>query len=313
MAHAPGGKLDVISTGEVREDGCTFTIVPTGEFLLEAAASFGFGPRKGETTAGAPSMRMAFCVDGYKDHAGVMLRQDNRGVHGAVTGKAHIEAVRNQVARVLSLDQDGDAWLEVGKRDDVIGRLQHTHPGLRPVLFYSPYEGAAWSIISARRTTAQAREMHKRLCEEHGATFELEGEYVYAWPTPERILEMDPMPGLPEERLRRLHGLAGAALEGKLDADGLRAAGPAKATSEMRELRGIGPFYAELIVVRATGVTDVLPVHEPRARASAALFYGLDAPPDPEAFRVMAEPWRPFRTWATVLLRVAGDSAAKSG
>lgn len=291
------------------ESGRRFTIVPRGDFSLGAAASFGFGPREVEATADGSPMRMAFCVDGYRGHAGVLLRQDAGGVHGEVAGDADIGAVRDQVARALSLDGDGDAWLAVGERDPVIDRLQRTYPGLRPVLFYSPYEAAAWAIISARRPRAQALDLHARLCAEYGAAFRLEGEHSYAWPTPQRVLELEPSQGLSDERLRRLHGVAGAALEGSLDPARLRILDPAQADGEMRRLRGIGPFYAELIVVRATGVTDALPVQEPRVRASAARFYGLDAPPSPQAFEALAEPWRPFRTWAAVLLRVASDRA----
>jgi hypothetical protein len=36
-------------------------------------------------------------------------------------------------------------------------------------------------------------------------------------------------------------------------------------------------------------------------------FYGLDHPPEPGELERIAEPWRPFRTWASVLIRVAGD------
>ncbi|CAN5192754.1 DNA-3-methyladenine glycosylase [soil metagenome] len=300
-----------MANGEgARGDSRRFTVVPRGEFSLETAANFGFGPRRAEGAADGSSMRMAFCVDGYKGHAVVVLRQDTRGVHGEVTGSAETEVVRNQVSRVLSLDQDGDAWLEVGERDPVMDGLQHSHPGVRPVLFYSPYEAASWSIISARRSRAQALEVHTRLSAEYGAAFELEGEHIYAWPTPQRTLELEASPDMPEERLRRLQGVGRAALDGKLDAAALRMADPNQAMSEMRKLRGIGPFYAELIVVRATGVTDVLPVQEPKVRGYAARFYGLAAPPSPEGFAALAEHWRPFRTWGAVLLRVAGDSVA---
>jgi DNA-3-methyladenine glycosylase II len=39
----------------------------------------------------------------------------------------------------------------------VIGELQRRLPGLRPVLFHSPYEAAAWAVIVARSGRAQAR------------------------------------------------------------------------------------------------------------------------------------------------------------
>lgn len=286
----------------------TFTIVPRGPFSLSAAAGFGFGPRQGDER-GADLLRLAFCVDGFSELAGVVLRQDRGRVHGEVHGARDVEAVRRQVARILSLDHDGDAWLAVGHRDPVIGRLQAEHPGLRPVLFHSPYEAAAWAVISARRSRQHAVRVRRELARSLGATFDLEGESHDAFPPPEHLRELEPMAGLSEERVLRLHRVADAALSDALDPERLLRMGPEQSAAQVRELRGIGAFYAELVVVRAVGFTDALPLAEPRSLACAAHFYGLERTPDPAAFVALAEAWRPFRTWAVVLLRVAGDRA----
>ena len=41
--------------------------------------------------------------------------------------------------------------------------------------------------------------------------------------------------------------------------------------------------------------------------AHAAVDEGLRNPPRLEAFSALALRWRPFRTWATVLIRLAGE------
>ena len=71
-------------------------------------------------------------------------------------GEARSEVVRDQVKRILSLDTDGNGFPQVGVRDPVVGKLQEGYPGLRPVLFYSPYEAAAWAIIGNRIQIVQA-------------------------------------------------------------------------------------------------------------------------------------------------------------
>ncbi len=76
--------------------------------------------------------------------------------------------------------------------------------------------------------------------------------------------------------------------------------------TELQQIKGIGPFYSSLIVIRGTGFADVLPVAEPRALALAARLYGLQEPVEPEEFAAIAETWRPLRTWAVVLIRAAG-------
>jgi len=283
----------------------SFSIEPQGPFSLAEAATFGFGQREAAIYDGV--MRLAFCLDGYRQHAGAEVRQDERGVQVAIIGDADVEidAVRQQVARVLSLDHDGRDFTAVGERDDVIKSLQRVAPGLRPPLFYSPYEAAAWAVLSTRPSAMQAAAVRRRLSEAHGTTFTLAGERLAALPTPEHLLEVSSFPGIDETRLRRLHGVATAALDGRLDAAGLLAIGPDAAMAELRTLDGIGPFYSSLIVVRATGFADVLPATEPKLMALVARQYGLAAPPSPEQLAAIAEPWRPLRTWAGVLIRAA--------
>jgi DNA-3-methyladenine glycosylase II len=288
-----------------------FTIEPQGAFDLAAAASFGFGPN----AAGAheKTMRLAFCVDGGEHLAAVTLRQDPDeagdgagAVHGEIVGDADPEVVRAQVARILSLDHDGTGFAAAGERDPVLGRLQRAHPGQRPVLFHSPYEAAAWGVIAQRRAVAQASVTRRELAERHGETFHLEGETLHAFPTPARLATIEPMKGLPAVKVERLHGIAHAALEGRLDANELRARDPDEAREQLLALPGIGPFYASLILIRATGHADLLPAEEPRTQKAAAHYYGLDHPPTPDEFERLAEPWRPFRTWAAVLLQLSG-------
>lgn len=118
------------------------------------------------------------------------------------------------------------------------------------------------------------------------------------------MLELDSFPGLPEEKIRRLHAVAEAALGGRLDADHLRALDAGDALAQLQEIRGIGPFYAGLILVRAAGVTDVLPpTSEPRLLRAIALAYGLEEPLPPEELERITDGWRPFRTWIAVMVR----------
>ncbi|MGI8558037.1 MAG: DNA-3-methyladenine glycosylase family protein [Solirubrobacteraceae bacterium] len=285
-----------------------FSIHPRGPFSLEAAATFGFGPNEGRAAAWQGSMSLAFPVDSGGS-AGVLLTADGDGViRGAGDGSADPGAVERQVARILSLDHDAEEWMRVGLREPILGSLQAAHPGQRPVLFNSPYEACAWSVISARRHGRQGAALRREIADRWGESFELAGQRVAAFPAPERLLELRPLGGLPERKVTQLQAIARAALEGRLDADRLLRLGPDGALAEVRSLNGIGPFYGGLVVLRGTGFADaVFDVPEPRVLGRVAEFYGLEAPPTLAQFLAMAERWRPFRTWATVLLRLAGD------
>jgi DNA-3-methyladenine glycosylase II len=285
----------------------TFTIVPTGSYSLRESAEFGFGGRAADRFDGV--MRLAFCLDGYQTQVGVELRQDGSGVHGAVQGatSAELPVVKGQVARVLSLDHDAGGFADVGRRDEVIGRLQEVAPGLLPPLFYSPYEAAVWSVISARRPANQMAEVRRRLSEAYGRVFQLAGRQLSAVPTPAQLLQVTEFPGLTGEKLDRLHGIARKAQTGTLDVDRLRHIGPEATTEDMQRLKGIGPFYASLITIRAVGFADVPPADEPMLRELVTQLYHLPEPCSRERFLELAERWRPYRTWAAVLIRAASN------
>ncbi len=286
-----------------------FTIVPNGRFSLREAVEFGFGQRHSDRFQGV--MRLAFCADDFSGQVGVELRQDDNGMHGSVVPAGGVSppvaVVRRQVARILSLDHDIAAFEAVGGRDPVVGRLQAVAPGLLPPLFHSPYEAALWAVLSARRPARQMMQVRDRMSAEFGAVLEVAGRKVFAAPLPEQLLRIKEFPGVPEEKISRLHGIAEAAAAGRLDPQRLRAMGPEAVQDEMQRLRGIGPFYASLITIRAVGFTDVLPRDEPLVRQATIELYGLGPEAGQEDFERVAEPWRPYRTWVSVLIRAAGN------
>ena len=150
-------------------------------------------------------------------------------------------------------------------------------------------------------------EVRRCLSEAHGRTFEVGGQRLAALPTPEQLLEVHRFPDISEVKLRRLHGVAVAATEGRLDAARLCAGGLEAGIVDLRKLEGIGPFFAALIMTRGSGLADVLPTEEPKLKALVATLYGLAAPPGVEELVAIAEAWRPLRTWAEVLIRAAGN------
>src|SRR3954464_2616435 len=176
----------------------TEVIVPSGSYRLRASAEFGFGQRHAEKFDGV--MRMAFALDSTFAPVAVAVRQavDDGPVDVEVIGSADTERAVAQTARVLSLDHDAASYAQVGKRDPVIGRLMTLRPGLRPPLFHSPYEAAAWSVMSARRPARQMAVVRGRLSAEHGREFEVAGRQLAAFPGPEALLAVPAVPGLPE-------------------------------------------------------------------------------------------------------------------
>jgi DNA-3-methyladenine glycosylase II len=280
-------------------------IAVLGRFSLAESVNFGFGARRAE--AGELVMRLAFVADGYEDYAAVAVTQSaDQELQVDVVSAVDSERVLRQVARMLSVDVDGTGWDALGDDDPVIRAVQAARPGLRPPLFHSAYEAAAWAVLSARRPIAAMAALRDGFSAEHGASFEIAGKTLHAFPAPERLLRVGSFPGLPEEKLIRLHEVARWALEGKLDTDRLRAADPVECRETLQGIKGIGPFYSTLVVVRALGHTDVLAEGEPRVLESVGRLLGRPGPVTQQELAGIADAWRPWRTWATVAVRAAG-------
>ncbi len=283
--------------------GETFDLHARGPYSLAASARFleGFAPAA-QAPATSDHTHWAFAADDGVSHVGVCLLARSDGAALTVLG-GRGAAVRDQVERILSLDADGAAFAAVGDRDPVVGRLQQRLDGLRPVLFFTPYEAAAWAVISHRVRLPQAAAAKRRLQQELGDEISIHGERLFAFPSPERVLASAALPGLPERKRERLRAVAEAAASGHLDAARLRALPADEAIAALKTLPGIGDFYAQLVLIRGAGSPDVLPTAEARLLRAVGLAYGIESPSQADMERI-AESWRPFRSWVAFLLRV---------
>jgi len=287
-------------------------IVPRGPFSLAAAQDFagGFPAGIGGGGVQGASITLAFPLEGRDASAAVELWQEpDAVVRGRTDAPSElIDAATHQAARSLSLDHDGSAWPAVGERDPVVGGYQREHSFFRPVCFYSAYEAATSFVIGQRISRRQSAVIKRALAEELGDRPTIEGIEVPAFPRPSRLLELRTARGLSDEKVRRLHSLAQAALDGRLDSKALRAMPEDQALASLRELPGVGPFTANGILYRGCGVADGLPGADELGGTVVKDLYGLETV-TPDDVRRIAEAWRPYRMWAVVLLRMAWTRA----
>jgi DNA-3-methyladenine glycosylase II len=261
-----------------------------GPWSLSTSRAFweGFTPSALAERADDSRLGTVFRVDADWSAATTAVVQEGAKARVAVTGDGDLDAAAAQVCRFLSLDVDATGWPAVADRDPVIADAQARLPGLRPCGFHSPYEAAAWCVLSQRIRIVQAAGLRADLVRRHG-----EGG---AFPAPQQLLGLDL--DLPGRKTEYLHAVAEAALDGRLDGATLRSVTPAEAVRSVLEIKGLGPFAAELVVLRGANAPDALPHNERRLDAEIAERYGPD-----RRLAEVSEAWRPFRTWAAVHLR----------
>ena len=298
--------------------GAAFELEPLGDYSLEESANFigawHQAPAVGGTTVG--HLHLAFLADQDWKPVGVCLTQaGSGGVHGIVYGTPPVDVVRQQVARILSLDVDARGWPAVGRRDPVVARLQRMFPGFRPVNWSNAYEAAAWCLISSRTSMRQGESVKDRMSRELGREVDIHGHRLWVFPDPSGLIELKSFAGLFGRKVEYLNALGRAALAGALDTERLRSLPREEALRELRDLKGIGEFGSQLVRLRALSAVDELPTREPRLLGAIRDAYGRSREPDLDELEELATKWRPYRMWVCVSLRrtlAAGSSMTHS-
>lgn len=97
---------------------------------------------------------------------------------------------------------------------------------------------------------------------------------------------------------------------GGLNLDHLPSLGDEEIIARLMPIKGIGRWTAEMFLIFSLGRLDVLPVDDMGLRTAVMRAYGLQHLPKKPDLTDLAEPWRPFRTVATLYLwRSLGDTA----
>lgn len=270
------------------------TIEVAGPWSLRTSKGFweGFTPTA-IAPAGDPDVLHARFVSEHDwTPATAHVTQHGSAARIDVSGDGDLDAAAGQAARFLSLDIDATAWPGVADRDRIIAAAQRALPGFRPCGFHSPYEAAAWAVLSQRTRVPEAARLRRDLIATHGTggAFPAPADLVRAVETSELVL--------PGRKAEYLIAVAHAALGGILHGPHLRALPEDDARDQLLSITGIGPFAADLTLIRGANTVDVLPRAERRLDAEINHLYGPGT-----TLADVSDAWRPFRSWAAVHLR----------
>lgn len=197
--------------------------------------------------------------------------------------------------------QDGEGVRHLRAADPVMRGLVDAHGPLsladrrrgRPA---DAYGALLRSIVGQQLSTTAARSIYERLA----ALFDGRA------PAPAALLAAEPETirevGLSWRKVEYLRDLAARVEDGTLDLERLAELPDDEVTAELTQVKGLGPWTADMFMIFHLGRPDVLPVGDLGTRAAVRRAYGLEALPGPDELRGIAEPWRPHRSLASLYL-----------
>lgn len=202
--------------------------------------------------------------------------------------------------RLLDLDADPAAIDEALSTDPLLARLVEEAPGMRLPGQVDGFEMVMRAIVGQQVSVAGARTILGRVARSRGTEIDLELAHrhglTHAFATAESVAEAAPEEfAMPRGRSAAILAVAHAVASGDLDLH--PGADREAAREQLLAIRGIGPWTADYVRMRALGDPDVLLDTDLVLRRVLAR-EGLD--------RTRTERWRPWRSYASLhLWRVA--------
>ena len=179
--------------------------------------------------------------------------------------------------------------------------LVDAEPGLDPDHLFDGLPSDLWGalvlqVIGQQLSLAAAAAILTRLEALHGARM----------PTPGELLATDAETlrriGMSRAKATYLHDLAARLEDGRLDLDRLRTLDDDAARAALTEVKGVGRFTADGVLMLSLRRADVWPAADLAFRRAVERVWGLDPPASVERVDALGERFRPWRTLAAAYL-----------
>jgi AraC family transcriptional regulator, regulatory protein of adaptative response / DNA-3-methyladenine glycosylase II len=207
-------------------------------------------------------------------------------------GPARLLQVVTRVRRMFDLDADPLSINSSLRRDPLLRRLVNARPGLRVAGAWDGFELGVRAILGQQVSVAGASTLTTRLAAKfgHPAPFQIEG-LACTFPPAHELVGADLAIGIPAARAEAIREFARAVASEALVFDG----GLELATfvNRLCAIRGLGPWTAHYIAMRALSEPDAFPGGDLVLLRAA----GLKTTAEMERH---SERWRPWRAYAAM-------------
>jgi AraC family transcriptional regulator of adaptative response / DNA-3-methyladenine glycosylase II len=203
--------------------------------------------------------------------------------------------IAEKVKRLFDLNAFPDEISDGLCRDADLAPLVERSPGLRLRGAWDPFETAVRAIVGQQISVAAATTVMGKIAQRFGT----ESPYGLLFPDPLQlsVLTADQLP-MPTRRATALRDLARAVHSGEVDFD----SEPDDVRRSLLDIKGIGPWTAQYISMRALNDPDAFPETDLVVLKAAQTHLQVSGPV--ELLR-RAENWRPWRSYACMHLWAA--------
>ncbi len=211
-------------------------------------------------------------------------------------------------SRLVGAHVDLVPFYDAVKHDDAVSLLAGRFYGLGIPQAATPFEAIVLAILGQQISGHVARVLRETIVDRLGDSVEFGGTVYRTFPSPGAIAEAGP------ERLRSIrlsarkseyiYDIAAQTVSGDLDLDCLADLPADEIVSELVKLRGVGPWTAHWLLIRAYGLSDGFPHGDLAVQRSLGLLHNRGRLSAGEALDLSYR-WSPYRSYLTTYLFAA--------
>jgi len=238
-------------------------------------------------------------------HHGLLEVRPAPGEHAL---RVHIRFPRPEyllqiVARVrvmFDLAADPEVIAQTLGSDSILAPLLERHPGLRLPGAWDSLEPVVHAVLRQRLSLEETQKLQALLAEECGEPITAFGarELYRTFPSAPALAD-NPLDFLPRSTADVIRSAARAVAAVRPNAP------PDDLLLKLRALKGVGDAAIEYVAMRALNHSDALPGDLAELRRACG------EAPSPRELSLRAEAWKPWRSYAAMLLMCSGPAAAR--
>jgi AraC family transcriptional regulator of adaptative response / DNA-3-methyladenine glycosylase II len=204
------------------------------------------------------------------------------------------------LTRLLGLTRDPSSFERAVAGEPRLAPLVRGRQGLRMPQIPDAFDALLWVILGQQVNLPFAFTLRRRLVERTG---EPVGGGLFAPPTAEAVanLELDELVRMQTSGRKAEYLLESArrVAAGDLPLERLAGSSATRIEAELLAVRGLGPWSAGYLMMRAFGFEDCVPAGDAGLVRGLMRFFGLPSRPDAEETLDLMRPFAPYRSWAT--------------
>lgn len=217
-------------------------------------------------------------------------------------------ALEDRVGFYLSVGDDLRPFYALAAGDPVFAPVVRRLDGLHQTKFLTPFENAAWAVLTQRTPMPVARQAKDRLVARYGTAITVAGNIYRAFPeaatlaaTEAADLAAEVGSGRKADYLRAV-----AAFFEEADEDEPRHGDYDEVAARLRAVRGLGPWSASFVLIRGLGRMERVVGPERALAAAAGRLYGDGRPLGEPELRALLDRYGAHQGYWAFYVRTAG-------